>query len=146
MVAEDITADLKIKMYCTKSSFDVQGLKPHFATVISTLGDRTIAVYFVEVILEAIFQSMMNGCNLDEYNLYCKSQAKLGLNQASKLSKNGGGKSKKEKKKAENAIENKCKLCDTKPKGLNSFKCNGCIMIFINSVSANVHLLKSFHC
>ena len=66
----DITANLKVKMYSTSSSFDVQGLKPNFATVFDALGNRTIAVYFVEVILEAIFQSMMNDCNLDDYNIW----------------------------------------------------------------------------
>ena len=122
MDSEDITANLKIKMYNTTSSFDVQGLKPNFGTVFQTLGGRTIAVYFLEVILEAIFQSMMNGCNLDEYNKYCKSQAEIGLNHSSKqVNKDSNGNPKKDKKKAQVAIENKCNICDIKPKEVYSF-------------------------
>ena len=75
---------LKVKLYSTKSSLDVQGLKSFFSKEIEALGNRTIAVYFVEVVIEAIFQCMMNECNLEQYNQYCKEQLNLGLASTSK--------------------------------------------------------------
>ena len=54
------------KLYSTKSSLDVQGLKSYFSKEVEALGNRTIAVYFVEVVIEAIFQCMMNDCNLEQ--------------------------------------------------------------------------------
>lgn len=111
----DIPANLKVKIYLTKSSFDVQGLKPHFETVFEALGNRTIAVYFVEVVLDAIFQSMMNECNLEEYNIYCKTQAKLGLDNGVKpLDKNADQKGKKVKTKIQEPKVKKCNICDSK--------------------------------
>ena len=38
------SVNLKVKLYSTTSSFDVQGLKPNFATEFEALGKRTIAV------------------------------------------------------------------------------------------------------
>ena len=130
MKAGDIAANLKVKMYHTKSSFDVQGLKRNYSMVFEELGNKTIAVYFVEVVLESIFQSMMIKCNLDEYNEYCKTQAKLGLNETAKqLNKNETSKKKeKGKKQAEN--ESKCSICDLNSKELNSFKCHECSQLY----------------
>ena len=51
---EDISANLKVKLYSTTSSLDAQGLKPHYATVFEALGNKTIGVFFAEVVLEAI--------------------------------------------------------------------------------------------
>ena len=68
MTIENISANLKVKIYNTKSFFDVQGLKPHFSTTFEELGQRTIAVYFVDIILESIYQSMRNNVNLDEFD------------------------------------------------------------------------------
>ena len=91
------TINLKVKIYHTKSSFDVQGLKPHFDTVFEALGRRTIAVYFVEVIMESIFQSIMNECNLEEYNENLKSQIQLGLENSDQLTSQKGQKSQRNK-------------------------------------------------
>ena len=98
MELDGVPVNLKVKIYHTKSSFDVQGLKPHFDTVFEGLGNRTVAVYFVEVVLEAIFQSMMNECNLEEFNEHCKNQLQLGLDNGAKLnSQNAAKKAKKVK-------------------------------------------------
>ena len=102
MDINDITVGLKVKLYSTKSSLDVHGLKSYFSKEVEALGNRTIAVYFVEVVIEAIFQCMMNECNLEQYNKYCKEQLNLGLasinNSKQHINKNGEGKTKKGKK------------------------------------------------
>ena len=120
---------LKVKLYSTKSSLDVQGLKSFFSKEIEALGNRTIAVYFVEVVIEAIFQCMMNECNLEQYNQYCKEQLNLGLASSSKqkINKNET-KAKKSKKQTLN--DSKCNICDSNTKELNSFKCPDCSHMF----------------
>ena len=70
MEVKDFSIKLKVKLYSTKSSLDVQGLKQHFSSELEVLGNRTVAVYFVEVVMEAIFQCMKNECKLDQYNEY----------------------------------------------------------------------------
>ena len=117
------TINLKVKIYHTKSSFDVQGLKPHFDTVFEALGKRTIAVYFVEVIMESIFQSIMNECNLEEYNETLKSQIQLGLENSDQLTSQNGD---KKAKKVKEIKMKKCNICNCNTKELNSFKCQDC--------------------
>ena len=89
---------LKVKFYRTKSSFDVQGLSPHFETVFTTLGDRTIAVYFVEVVLEEIFGGIKGSLDLETLNNQFRVLADLAL-KASESTKN---KSKTDAKVTEN--------------------------------------------
>ena len=126
MEVKDISIKLKVKLYSTKSSLDVQGLKHHFSQELEILGNRTVAVYFQEVVIKAIFQCMKNECNLDQYNEYCKKQLNIGLTEASKqLPKTGEGKQKKNKSKQASA-DVKCNICDTNTKELNSFKCLDC--------------------
>ena len=99
MELDDVIVNLKVKIYYTKSSFDVQGLKSHFDTVFEVFGNRTIVVYFVLVILEAIFQSILNDCDLDEFNEHCKRQLKLGVENVSKvINQNTDKKGEKSKK------------------------------------------------
>ena len=130
MAVGDLAVNLKIKMYSTTSSFDVQGLKPHFSTVFDALGNRTIAVYFVEVILESIFQTMRKECNLDDYNNHLKSQAKLGMEASSEIM-DKKSETKGKKAKAKNvAGDKKCSICDSNSKELNSFKCLECAELF----------------
>ena len=57
MEVKDFSIKLKVKLYSTKSSLDVQGLKQHFSSELEVLGNRTVAVYFVEVVMEAIFRN-----------------------------------------------------------------------------------------
>ena len=125
MELDNLSVNLKVKIYLTISAFDVQGLKPHFETVFEELGNRTIAVYFVDVVLEAIFQSMMNECNLEDYNKHCKSQATIGLE-----SKNADVKTKKAKTKVQDSKVKRCNICDSNSKELNSFKCHECLQFF----------------
>ena len=126
----DIIINLKVKIYSTNSSLDVQGTKPHYSTEFEALGNRTIGVYFAEVVMEAIFQCMMNKCDLNQYNEYCRTQLNIGLAGTSnqELNKNQDGKVKKSSKKV--VIEVKCNICETNTKELNSFKCHECSQPF----------------
>ena len=148
---------LKVKLYSTKSSLDVQGLKSYFSKQIEELGNRTVAVYFVEVVIESIFQCMMNKYNLEQYNEYCKEQLNLGLanmNSKQQINKNNEAKLKKSKKQAMNDF--KCSICELNTKELNSFKCHECAHMFhklcVNkrTSSEEFALIKSgdvaFHC
>ena len=158
MNINNTSVGLKVKLYSTKSSLDVQGLKSYFSKEIEALGNRTIAVYFVEVVIEAVFQCMMNECDLDQYNEYCKEQLNLGLasinNSKQQINKNGEGKIKKSKKQTPNDI--KCSICESNTKELNSFQCQECSRMFhklcVNKRTspAEFALIKSgdvaFHC
>ena len=131
MECNEISVGLKVKLYSTKSSLDVQGLKSYFSKQIEELGNRTVAVYFVEVVIESIFQCMMNKYNLEQYNEYCKEQLNLGLanmNSKQQINKNNEAKSKKSKKQVMNDF--KCGICELNTKELNSFKCHECAHMF----------------
>ena len=130
MNVEDISADLKVKIYSTTSSFDVQGLKPHFSSTFKELGNKTIAVYFVDVVLESIYQSMRNNVNLEEYNEHLKSQAKLGLEDSQKTVKKQDVKARKSRSKINAVSEKKCDICESNSKEINSFKCHECDKLF----------------
>ena len=130
MDCENIFVHLKVKIYSTTSSFDVQGVKPHFSTLFEELGNRTIAVYFVDVILESIFQSMRNKVNLEDFNEHVKSQAKIGLEVISKPLNKDDTKVKKTRAKSSVVTDKKCNICDSNSRELNSFKCNECDKLF----------------
>ena len=130
MNVEEISADLKVKIYSTTSSFDVQGLKPHFSSTFKELGNKTIAVYFVDVVLESIYQSMRNNVNLEEYNEHLKFQAKLGLEDSQKTVNKPDVRAKKSKTKINAVSEKKCDICESNSKEINSFKCHECDKLF----------------
>ena len=149
MEIDGTSAGLKVKLYSTKSSLDVQGLKSYFSKEMEALGNRTIAVYFAEVVIEAIFQCMMNNYNLEQFNEYCKEQLNIGLASHSnqQINKNSEAKSKKSKNKLLSDL--KCNICDSNTKELNSFKCHECAHMFhklcVNkrTSSAEFALIKS---
>ena len=71
-------------------------------------------MYFAEVVIEAIFQCMMNECNLKQFNEHCKEQLNQGLANKSKqqIDKNSDSKTTKKNNK-HSRIDHKCKIIGT---------------------------------
>ena len=77
----------KVKMYLTKSTLDVEGIKPHKETAFNTLGDRTIPQYFAEVILVKIKEGIDKNCDLEKMNSFYENVAKSAYNAEIKKTK-----------------------------------------------------------
>ena len=69
------TIEMKIKMYHTTSSLDVQGRSPEYSTVYEAFGNRTVALHFVEDILVRIKNELSNQIDLNEVNNTCRDKA-----------------------------------------------------------------------
>ena len=80
--------ELKVKMYHTTSSLDVQGRSPDYKRIFKEFGERTLAVYFVEDLLENIKLEVDKQLDLNEVNNFYKERAELGYANEMNLKKN----------------------------------------------------------
>ena len=74
--------EIKVKMYHTCSSLDVQGRSPDYNKVFEEFGNKTIAVHFVEDILERIKNEISKQMDLDNVNVMYKEKAEMGIADA----------------------------------------------------------------
>ena len=71
--------ELKVKMYHTTSSMDVQGRAPNYNKVFNEFGNKTVAVHFVEDILKQIKEEITKQMDLDDVNRMMKERVEQGV-------------------------------------------------------------------
>ena len=159
--------EIKVKMYHTTSSLDVQGRSPDYKKIFKEYGDRTLAVHFVENLLENIKEEVNKQLNLNEINNFYKEQAELGYANEMNLTKKSNLKSKSNTRVSKYKLGIAYRALKSKTSNLSridlhkvvlkinnkedqlkidmvpSIPCDSCVLKFPTLDTVNVHKLNS---